>query len=195
MAYVNGDILVEVKGVTSGPEIWSNTWAVEGATSLALKEEAVARVHNFYNQIDALLCDTWEAQVATVHDLFANTSQDVFFDDVAGTSAFGPLPQQIAVRVSLSAGVNVRGGPFLTGFASDRVDADGLFDSASQIIVADEAEDLAEELAAEGLGLALHSPTNTALFTVYQVRVGQRFDIIRKRANEILESYQTRLVP
>ena len=184
-----------VQGVMADNEIWSNTWAVEGATGAPNKVEATNRVHNFYNQIAGELVVNWNAQVATVVDLFANTSTDVFFDDVPGTNIDGPLPSQLAVRVSLSAGVNVRGGPFLGGWPTSACDADGLLDSTIQTLVADEVEDLSDELVAEGMALALHSPTNVALFPVFQARVGQRFDVIRKRANEILESYITRAIP
>lgn len=195
MAYIDGDIRVNVQGTLHGNEIWSNTWAVEGAVGLALKTEAVNRIHNFYSQISSAMTVEWHAQVATVTDLFANSSQDIFFDDVDGAEVDAELPQQLAVRISLTAGVGVQGGPFLAGFTTAALAADGLVDSVTQTLIADEVEDLAEELDAEGLALALDSPTNTALFTVHTVRVGQRFDVIRKRSNDVLESYITRLVP
>lgn len=195
MAYVNGDIRVNIQGVNTVGEIWSNTWAVENAISEAQKTEAVARIHNFYNQIQGYLSIGWAAQVATVTDLFANVSTDEPFSDVSGTSTDFAMPFQVAIRVSLTAGVATKGGPFLTGWATEAVGAGGLIDDTLQILVADEVEDLAEELDGTGLGLALDSPTNSALLTVHTVRVGQRFDVIRKRANDQLEQYETRLVP
>lgn len=195
MAYVVGDIRVQIQGTLPGGEIFSNTWAVEGAVDAAARTAAVGRIHNFYNQIQGLLSDQYNAQVATVRDLFANVTYDEFFDDVPGTDTEVPLPTSTAIRVSLSGGTNVQGGPFLSGFTVTDLVSPGVLASAAQATIADEVEDLAEELDGLGLSLALDSPKNLALFTVHTVRVGERFDVIRKRANDLLESYETRLVP
>lgn len=192
MAYSAGDVVVEIKGTGIGNEIWSNSWGVTGAVDAASRQLAVDAVHAFYNDIAGLYGTGTEAAVALVHDKFANVTYIQSFAAVAGTEASKPLPTQLAVRVSLKAGVNIRGGPFLTGFSIDQVSTTGgLLDSTAQATIVGEVEDLYAQLDADGMALAIDSPTNLAMFDVVEARVGQRFDVIRKRANDILEDYVT----
>lgn len=195
MAYVAGDCAVEIKGTAIMNEIWSNTWGVEGATDGAKKQLAVDAFHAFYNDIASLYGIGTTASVALVHDLFAGSTTEHSFEDVAGAETSKPLPTQLAVRVSLKAGVNIRGGPFLTGFSIDQIaTTGGVLESAAQALIITEVEDLAQALDADGMALAVDSPTNLAMFTVVGARVGQRFDVIRKRANEILENYAVAVI-
>lgn len=193
MAYASGDFLVEIKGTTVGDEIWSNTWCVSGAVSDIDKDNAVTALHQFYEAIKPFLHSTWTGQVATGRDLFLGTSADYpWADQVGGESTAGPLPSQLAIRASLSTHTGQRGGPFLTGWATDIVDSAALVQAATATLIADEVEDLAEQLVLDGMALAIHLPTTSSVALADIVRVGQRFDIIRKRANAILEAYTAR---
>lgn len=189
MAYVAGDFLVEVRGTTTGGEIWSNTWGFTGVTTSTEEQDVVTALHSFYNDMAAVCSNEWTAQVATGRNLFANTSDDYDFEEIVGTLTGNNLPSQCAIRVSLTAEGNVQGGPFLTGFTVAALDASGLIASGTSSVIVTEVDELNTLVLAAGGFLAIHRPTVLSMSTVTKARVGQRFDIIRKRANDILEAY------
>lgn len=195
MAYVAGDVAVEIKGTTLGGEIWSNSWAAEDVVDATARTNLATRFHQFYDALSPALITDWHASTCLIRDLFANVTYEMPWEDIPGENIDGPLPQQVSVRVSLSAGANARGGPFICGWPVSAVDANGLLDVTDQTLVADEVEDLGEGIDGDGMALGLHSPTSSAVLTVFQARVGQRFDVIRKRSNDILEAYVARPIP
>lgn len=192
MAYAVGDFLVNIQGVITGGEVWSNTWAFSLAEGGTEKQGCVDALHGFYNDLAAICSDAWKAQVATGVDLFLGQSADYAFEEVVGAQIESDLPTQCAIRVSLSDGTGVRGGPFLTGFTTGELaGSGGLVVSTAQILIADELEQLAAEVALADAALGIHRPTTETVVAAVSGRVGQRFDVIRKRANDILEQYAT----
>lgn len=190
MAYIDGDFLVNIKGTLANNEIWSNTWAMVGALTAVEKQDCVDALHTFYNDITPFLSAEWTADVATGTDLATGVSVDYAWGAFVGTETAKTIPTQLAIRCSLSNDFGVRGGPFLTGWTIDAIDATkGLIAPATVTQIAGELDQLGQEVLAAGASLGIHRPTLETVVIASMGRVGQRFDIIRKRANEVLEAY------
>lgn len=107
------------------------------------------------------------------------------------------LPQQTAIAVSLKAGQRPNGSPFRGRFylpapQQTTVIAEGLIDPAVQQGILSAVAGHLSRLKAAGHSLAIWSRTVDDLVGhVTEVRVGNKFDTIRRRRNAIPETYVT----
>lgn len=195
MAYSEGDILVTVRGSIGPSEQWLNTWAFAPNAGTPVVADVVDDLHAMY----AALAAEWfpvefTAVGATVRYLFDSISEEAAWTTITGANVQDMLPSQLAVRASLNDNAGVNGGPFITGWSKQAAAEDGLLDSGAQTDLADAVEGLANAVQVSDYNLALHRPTVPAVNPVTRVRVGQRFDVIRKRGNDTPEAYDTRVI-
>lgn len=193
MAYVDTQYLLTASGTLPGGEVWFNTWCVQETDVASSTTDVIADFAAFYADFTVLLHPEW-----TFNNIrLKNLATDVVIDNPinpAGTGASAeptPLPTQVAVRVSLKAPPNINGGPFLTGFAPSVLGTNGELDTAAAADIVSAVEDLRDNLASHDWQLCINRPTILDVEPVAIARVGTRFDIIRKRANELLENYST----
>lgn len=190
MAYTNNEYRINVRGTIGSSEIFSNTWAVldvVGGQSIA---EVAPILRGFY--ADAYLGQVsshTSAVGATAKNLGTLVQTELSWEEVVGDDLADLLPTQCGIRVSLTGPLGVHGGPFLAGFSVNATDSEGLYNPASAGIVATALEDMVAALEAAGWNLRIDRPTAATTVAVTQARIGQRFDVIRKRANDLAESY------
>ena len=113
---------------------------------------------------------------------------------MAGTSSVQSLPLQIAVAVSLWAGVRdngsrVKGRFFLPPFHTNAVNSDGTMTGTSQQRTLDVCDLFLAMLITDGHTPCVWSRSIGALQPVTLVRVGSQFDTIRSRRNAGVETY------
>jgi hypothetical protein len=196
MAYGPEDYRFTVRGTLNGTEEWANTWCVGSVADAANAVAAAAALHDFYTSV-ALhgLGSGWQATTCQSRNLDTGVTTDHTWATITGDDLAHMLPNQIAVRVSLSTLSGVNGGPFLAGFSESANDSTGTLNNTDQSDLADDVETLANDLDAIGCVLSIDRPTVPATVPAVRARVGQRFDVIRKRANELPETYESRTLP
>lgn len=196
MAYGDGDWRVSVRGTIGSEESWVNTWAVIGPSAdFAVMAPILAHFDTLYTALGgfaAHLSNEWSAVGATARDLSNGITYDLSWNVIAGASATEKLPNQLAMRVSLSSTLGVNGGPFLCGF-SQNANSDGVIDATTITDFSGALEDLWANLDGDGTFLGIDRPTIPAVVPVARMRLGARFDVIRRRANDLAEAYT--LVP
>lgn len=193
MAYDNGDFRIRVDGVVA-TEQWANTWTVHRTDPGAAIQDAVDAFHAFYEDI-ATLAWSAECSARAAHWKQLNTAAhgDGAWTTVVGALAQKMLPPEVAVRVSLSDDLGARGGPFLAGFTVGSLDDDGHFQNAADVVTA--VSDLATALAADDWQIVIDRPTLVGVSVATLVRVGEVYDVIRKRRNELPENYASAVLP
>lgn len=196
MAYADGDYRFVVRGNFS-TEQWNNVWSFRQTAPPAGDIQDIAdALHAFYlaNDVGNLMSAAWSAVGCTAHDLFAGDSIELDFTTIGGTGA-DPLPPQCAIRLSITSAPNIRGGPFLCGFDVNQVDGAGGATSACIAELQTNANALFAAAQTALFELCVDSPSTPALATATAARLGERFDVIRKRANDLAESYTPLVVP
>jgi len=193
MAYSANDNLVQVEGSLPDGEVWSNSWAVKATPGTTDFDDVEAAFHDFYDTLATgaapVFGNLWTATKYTRRHPSDSTVFQPSWVTITGTNANDFLPSECAVRVSLDDGATHNGGPFLAGFTVDAVTATGLFKLAYQNVVADAVEQLGIDLNATAADLALHRPTVPSVVEVTTAKVGQVFDVIRRRRNDLPEAY------
>lgn len=190
MAYDAGDILVTVRGSFDPGEIWANVWAFVEVSPGSNPQDAVDGLHAFYAELAALwFPGEYHAISASVKDLATGISVDGEWEALAGSQADDILPTQLAVRVSLSDDIGTRGGPFLGGWNKATAAEDGLVDNGAQAAVITALNNLDTAVTTDGYRIGIHRPTVPDVRVATMGRVGKRFDVIRKRGNNVPEAY------
>lgn len=191
MAWTTDSYQVIAEGATAGDDRWVNVWSFLRADPGADIADLEAALISFYSALEGFLADTWTCDNMRIKNLGTGVYVDQPQSALAGTSEGNPLPPQIAVRSSLKASPNINGGPFLAGWAATQVDADGQLLAATQQEIADQVETMQTNLLVNDWVLCISRPTLEVMIAAEQVRVGQRFDVIRRRANDQPEQYVT----
>lgn len=193
MAYTDNEYRVQVRGNVGDSEMWNNTWSfldLDGAQDPA---DLGPLLNAFYGDIGGFaswLSNDWVTVGATAKNLMTNALIELPWANQTGSSEGELLPTQLAMRVSLSGAAGARGGPFLTGFVVAAVDGSLIdADCVSDFIGA--LEQFTASLTANDWQLRIDRPTTNVTAAVLAGRVGERFDVIRKRANDTAESYST----
>lgn len=192
MAYSAGDVMVTVSGTTGVFEAWTNTWTFEGIDA-ANEQSCIDALHDFYEELtlNVTLSNDWSARGAVLRRLLAGTSLVGSWSILSGGNTTDNLPSQLAVRVSLASISGHNGGPFLTGWTVASNTADGQLLDTDQVDIVSALANLDTAIQALGGFIALNRPTAPEVVRVVQGRVGERFDVIRSRANDTPESYET----
>lgn len=187
MAYTAGDYAITVVGNLPGGEVFANRWCVSRTDPGADPQDAVAALRDFYLVWSNACNEDWEATGADVRDLAAEVSFGGTWATVPGQEdTNNPLPDEVAVRISFKAGA-ANGGPYMCGLSVAHVDPTGNLAAGSRTAFAAGLSNLIDDLVAADFVLALD--TKGSLETVTQIRLGQVFDVIRRRRNKLSESY------
>jgi hypothetical protein len=191
VAYVDGDYRVTIAGTFGLAETWSNTWTVlDDAGGLDIAT-AIPAFRGFYIDLQDLMSDIWAARTATSRNLFTGATRDHAFADFGGPGTGEPLPNQLAVRISLRSGLGVNGGPFISGWNSSVLSGDGTVSAAAKATIVGAVTALDDTLDAAGWRLMIDRPTVPETVTASEARVGERFDVIRGRARDVPELYSS----
>lgn len=143
-----------------------------------------------------------EATAAEILQLFDGTlsaAQHVPFSPTRPGTAVGEmLPSQTAIAVSLTAGLRANGTPlkgrfYLPAPTEAATDANGMMSLAVQQRIADYMGQFISTLQASGHTPCVWSRTEGRLSSIDSIRVGNKFDTIRRRRNALPEVYETRL--
>lgn len=190
MAYTAGDLLITVRGNLAPAEIWTNTWAFKVSGGAPDWPAVVDALEVFYGA----LASTWfpneyTAVGATVKALDTGISTEATWALITGVNAQDILPTQLAVRVSLSDDAGHQGGPFLAGWSKQASAEDGVIDTGVVTDIIDGMDTLNTAVVAADFVIGIHRPTTLTVVEATQARVGQRFDVIRKRSNNNAEAY------
>lgn len=189
MPYSAGEYLVLVEGDTGNQDPWVNTWCFKDTLGSQDPQDVVDILHAFYVDIAPLQGAAFSSDSATVRDLFTNVLTPASWVSQLGGDASPILPPQIAVRVSLYSAIGQNGGPFIGGWSNAANDTGGVLDSAAKTDITGGLTTMAAALSAADWSLQINRPTSPETVTVTQAKVGSRFDVIRRRANEIAENY------
>lgn len=193
MAYVAGDRLWVVRGTISGTEEFANTWATQSGGDVADDDLLAQDFNDFYAELANGAAPIWSADVSAVSircvDLFSGAEIPVSWTVQTGSNGNPLLPPEVALRVSLGAFSNIRGGPFLPSPTNDVTDDFGQLTTAYQNVVRDAMAALTASIIGHDALLGLHSPTQSAVLDLLSGKVGKTFDVIRARRNNMPESY------
>lgn len=194
MAYTDGMNLVIIRGNLGSAEVWSNTWAID-SDPLTVDYAAVRDAFQaFYSELATgaapIFGEEWSAVSYQRRDLFVGATDEPSWEELEGTNGADMLPYECALRISLTAGPGHRGGPFLAGMTVESLQSTGgLMKVAYQNVIHDALSALVSDLGDANAALGLHRPTTTTVGVVGTYKVGQVFDVIRRRRNQQLESY------
>lgn len=194
MAYTVNEYRINVRGSFTGGEIWNNTWAVLDVTGGQDIDDAGTIFNVFYEDLTGFtstMSVDWIAVGATAKNLNTGVTTELVWTPQQGAATAAPLPPQLALRVSLTGVGPVHGGPFLNGFVTSIVDADGQLEGTVRTNIITALETMTDSLSTAGYALRIDRPTAEQTVAVVQGRVGETFDTIRKRRNQLAESYAT----
>lgn len=193
MAYTVNEYRIQIRGSFTGGEIWNHTWAVLDVTGGQDINDAGAIFNLFYEDLAAFsqFSTDWSAVGATAKNLNTGVTTELTWSLETGVGTSSPLPPQLAIRVSLTGTGPVHGGPFINGWASAALDASGQLDPSGVTNLITALETLTSSLTGAGFALRIDRPTVDQTVGVVQGRIGERFDVIRKRANALPEAYVT----
>lgn len=190
MAYVAGDYRFTVQGTLGSGEQWINRWAVRDVVGPTERGEVVSALHAMYTDIYLLhISSSAKAVSCQSKNLFTDTVTEEAWEDITGDDLSTLLPTQCAIRASLNSQTGVNGGPFIAGWSDNAVATGGLLEVADQTGLLAAVSGFADALLADDMTLCIERPTTEELVTADRARVGLRFDVIRKRANDLAESY------
>lgn len=190
MAYTAGDILVQVRGSLAPAESWVNSWSFSPDGGSPNAQACVDALHLFY----ATLAGTWlpaefTAVGATIKQLSTGITSEADWTTVTGVNAQDILPTQLAIRVSLNTAQGANGGPFIPGWSKQASAEDGVIDAGVVADLETALETLNTDVLAADYHIGLHRPTILEVDVAARARIGQRFDVIRRRANDQAEAY------
>ena len=190
MAYVAGDYRFHVKGSLLG-EIFDNTWSARFTDPSPNPQTFVDILHDLYEDIYAVgISDDTHALACSFKELSTGSLGDGTWADLNGDTATPMLPTQCSIRVSISAGSGTRGGPFIAGWHRTALGTDGqTLDDTSRNNLVTSLNTFWAAADAAGWTWCLDLATTHSLVAVLNGRVGHRFDVIRKRANDIGEAF------
>lgn len=192
MAYVAGDFRFRVSGTFDNGESWVNTWAFRNIADGTLREATVSDLHAFYAAAFlASVSSHTHAVACTSKNLFTGSTIEEDWESISGDDLADLLPTQCAVRISLNSQSGVNGGPFLAGFSVNAVDENGDLVVGERTVLTSALGGLAESELSGGRQLGIERATVPEVVVASRGRVGTRFDVIRKRANDRAESYST----
>lgn len=197
MPYAAGAWRITVRGaLCDGAESWYNVWTVLDPGGAQDVSELTVPLAALYTDIFDLEISSHTTRVgATARNLLTSATVELAVGSDAGNDLADPMPSQIAARVSLSSSSVVRGGPFIAGWSKNAGDDGGLLSSANQTGLATAVGDFWDAIDTLGWTLAIDRPSVETVVAVASARVGQRFDVIRKRANDIAEAYASVTAP
>lgn len=193
MPWSNESYQVTCTGELPGDDEFSNTWSFNKADPGADIADLEAGLIGFYSAIEDRLSPEWILTNMRIKNLGTGVYVDQPQAALAGTAVGDPLPPQCAVRVSLKAPPNINGGPFLAGFATDALDSNGQVLAAAADDIADQVVIMQNNLAGNDWLLGIARPSLEQIATATLVRVGLRWDVIRRRASDQAEFYDTRV--
>lgn len=187
MAYDIDDFRIVVAGDLAGSEVWANTWSVTGTGTPQSLSDAF---HAFYTGIFDACANTSVAASFTLTQRVGNVPISATWSPIPGDDSVNPaLPNEVALRVSLSGDNGVQGGPFLCGFSSAVLNDSGNLDSTIRTGFIGALTSLRDDLAAADWALAINKATTAVHVAVDTARLGSVFDVIRRRRNRLSESY------
>lgn len=189
MAYVDGAYRFQVRGHNGTAEVWNNTFTAFDPTAAQNPQEVATRLRAFYSAIhgETGFSGSAGSDGCTIKDLFSGISSEASWAATVGAGSGTRLPPQLAVRISLRAN-SVDGGPFLSGFTTAAVETVGpAVDDALIADIATSWNGMVEGLTSDGWVLHLDRPSVPGTLQVTQATIGNRFDVIRKRANDLVE--------
>lgn len=190
MAFTTDDWRLQIRGDLPGGEIWVNTWCVQATDPGSEIQDAADVFHAFYVALEANFHNTlWTHVGCTAKNLSSGAIFDLDWVGGSGNDGDDSLPNQDGIRISLSALPQRRGGPFLPGWDLGALTSTGMLNNTAVTALVAALEDVRDDLATANFALAIESPTDLVTSAVTMARVGNRFDVIRKRANSQAESY------
>lgn len=192
MAYTADDWRVQVRGDLPGGEIWVNTWTFRATDPGASIDDVGTAMHAFYDDLKSNFHNTlWKAVGATWKNLLGGNHGDFAWATITGTDGDDSLPNQDGIRVSLSGPGGVRGGPFLPGWDLGSLTATGMLNTTAVTDLMTALGTLNTSLQANDWAIAIDRPSVPSIVVATTARVGNRFDVIRRRANQQAESYSS----
>lgn len=189
MAYSPEDHSVVVRGNLPGGEVWANTWAYDAATLTGDHQDVADAFHQLYEDLAAVMTDPWTASQVSVRNLSSGDEVPVSWANIIAGLTNDAIPPECALRISLRAAGSVRGGPFISGWSIQVLDPAGNIDDPNRDIVVAAFTTFFATLAALDVFLSINRPTLEVLAHVVDARVGQVFDVIRRRRNSLNEDY------
>lgn len=139
------------------------------------------------------------AEILNLNTGVLAAAHHVLFDVYGpGTGAGDMLPSQTAIAVSLYAGLRnngtrMKGRFYLPPPIESQSDANGMIQLGFQQRIADYMSSFLATLQASQHFPAVWSRTEGRLSTVDGVRVGNKYDTIRRRRNKLPETYEVRM--
>lgn len=192
MPYTTNDHEVQVRGTFDNGESWVNVWAFQMTDPGADLVDLATALHDFYSDVYLLKISSHTKAVgATVKNLVTDVVTEMTWTTITGDNLSDLLPTQCAIRVSLKAPPNINGGPFIGGWSDNAVDENGLLLTTDQTGLVTALSDFDTALQAIDWAIGIKRPSVTDVALATQGRVGKRFDVIRKRAGDLAESYGT----
>ena len=190
MAYADGQWRFHVRGTLLG-EIFDNTWCAQHDPGDDDPQEFADILHQLYEDIYASgISDDTKAVAATMKNLGTGLLSDASWAEIVGATATPMLPTQCAIRVTLAGSGQTRGGPFIAGWHRTSLGPDGqVLDDTPRNNLVTALETFWAAADAAGWSLLIDKPTTSSPVVVSSIRVGHRFDVIRKRANDLPEAY------
>lgn len=193
MAYTSENDIVIVRGGLPSGEVWANTWSLivdpDTVDYVAVKDAFHALYDEMATGVAPIFGEEWSATSYTRRHPSTGFVETPAWSLIEGANANDHLPTECAIRVSINDAEGGRGGPFLAGFTVDTVTADGLFKGAYQNVIHDALQALVTDLADANAAVGLNHPTSETITLAAQARVGQVFDVIRRRRSDIAENY------
>jgi len=192
MAYTDDQYRAQVRGSFENGEVFSNTWSFIRSDPDASVLDAIEALHAAYASIFELdISSHTTCTGATFKNLGTGVVTEGDWSIITGDDLADLLPTSCAWRISLSANPNIHGGPFISGWSVNAVDANGDLLSANQTGLVDAVTALETSLSSSDWHIGIDRPTVPTVVDASQVRVGRRADVIRKRTNDLSEAYAT----
>jgi hypothetical protein len=151
--------------------------------------EVVPDFHEFYSDIASVLANDTTITTVLIKELSTGVSIPAAFEDITGGSASDLLPTSLAIRVSLDNQLGVNGGPYLAGFSTAALTTTGRLSSTVRTTLLGATDALASSLVTRGYQLRIDRPSVLTTVVAAQARIGERFDVIRRRTNDTPENY------
>jgi len=196
VAFTSNDFRFIVRGTFDNGEVWFNRFAAQRTDGGADPQDVVDALNAMYSDIySTSISSHTQAVGATYQQLSGPGAVEATWPVLTGDDLADLLPTECAIRLSLSTASGVRGGPFLAGWSVNAVDADGqLVDGIAGDVVGFYAAFYASAVAADWIP-AIERPTASTLNLINRARVGETFDVIRKRRNALAEAYEVIALP
>lgn len=191
MPYTVDDVQVLVTGNTGNGETWVNSWTFRNDGGAGDLTVLGGIVHDFYEGINDEQSAAYSAVAAEAVNLSTGLRTQLAWSTIIGDDASVILPSQLAVRLSLVAALGVRGGPFLPGWSNAAITTGGALTTTAQADIGNALGAMFVALAAADWVLSINRPSLDDAVDVLYGKVGRRFDVIRKRANDTPENYIT----